>query len=403
MTNETRHWLLPDGVDELLPEAAERVERLRRGLLDLYAGWGYRLVITPFVEYLESLLTATGQDLAHQTFKLIDPLSGRMLGIRADITPQVARIDAHQLDCDEPVRLCYMGSVLRTRPDGFFGGRAPMQIGAELYGHAGLESDLEILCLMLATLELAGIADPYLDLGHVGIFRGLARQAGLDGAAEAALFEALQRKAVPEIETLVAQLGLDPAAGGRFVALAGLNGGPEVFERAEQALAGAGDEVLAAVATLRQAGERLARRRPGLAVHYDLAELRGYQYQNGLVFAAFVPGSGREIARGGRYDAIGRKFGRARPATGFSTDLKILMRFGGGGRTAPREVVLAPWRDDDGQLDQLVESLRAAGAVVVRELPGQAGDAASMGCSHRLVYRNGHWEKVPVEPSPNPS
>jgi len=201
MTKIQRHWLLPEGVDELLPEQAARLERLRRRLLDTYASWGYRLVITPFIEYLGSLLTGVGKDLEHQTFKMTDPLSGKLLGIRADITPQVARIDAHQLRREEPVRLCYMGSVFRTRSDGFSATRSPLQIGAELYGHAGVESDLEILCLMMETLSVAGIDNVFLDLGHVGIFRGLAEEAGLEAAQESALFAALQRKAVPEIRS----------------------------------------------------------------------------------------------------------------------------------------------------------------------------------------------------------
>ncbi|HIE55244.1 MAG TPA: ATP phosphoribosyltransferase regulatory subunit, partial [Chromatiaceae bacterium] len=193
MTKTQRHWLLPDGVDELLPEQAARLEFLRRRLLDLHASWGYRLVITPFVEYLDSLLTGAGKDLEHQTFKMTDPMSGRLLGIRADITPQTARIDAHQLRSDGPVRLCYIGSVLRAYPDGFSATRSPLQIGAELYGHAGVESDVEILCLMMATLSEAGVDNVFIDLGHVGIFRGLSRQAGLKARQEAQLFAALQR------------------------------------------------------------------------------------------------------------------------------------------------------------------------------------------------------------------
>ena len=203
MTIHNEHWLLPEGIDELLPEQARELEKIRRCLLDTYASWGYELVITPFIDYLESLLTGTGKDLELQTFKMTDQMSGRLLGIRADITPQAARIDAHQLRQDLPTRLCYIGSVFRTRPDGFSASRSPLQIGAELYGHSGVESDVEILCLMLATLEVAGVKNVSLDLGHVGIFKGLARQAGIGKNQEAALFAALQRKAIPEIEGLV--------------------------------------------------------------------------------------------------------------------------------------------------------------------------------------------------------
>jgi len=396
MTTRRKHWLLPDGVDELLPADAARVEALRRHLLDLYASWGYELVITPFIEYLDSLLTGVGRDLEHQTFKLTDPLSGRLLGIRADITPQVARIDAHQLRRETPVRLCYMGSVLRAYGDGFSAGRSPLQIGVELYGHAGVESDLEVLCLMMATLETAGVEGVFLDLGHVGIFRGLARQAGLAPEQERALFEALQRKAVPEIESLVAEFDLPGAEGDMFKALAGLDGRSGVLERAGTVLAAASDEVHRALEYLGRVGQGLAACRPDLVVHFDLAELRGYQYQNGLVFAAFVPGSGREIARGGRYDEIGGKFGRGRPATGFSTDLKTLMRFGDFRADGPRERVFAPWSGDDA-LEKLVSALRARGIPVVRELPGQKGEARAQGCTHVLVKSGSRWEKRPLD------
>ena len=201
MQNE--RWILPDGIDEVLPEEAAIIERKRRELLDLYAAWGYDFVITPFVEFLDSLLTGTGSDLDLKTFKLTDQLSGRMMGIRADITPQASRIDAHHIGHDTPNRLCYLGTVLHTRSDGFAGSRSPLQIGAELYGHCGVESDIEILRLMMQTLESTGVSDVYLDLGHVGVFKGLARQAGLNSAQEAALFDALQRKATPEIDQLL--------------------------------------------------------------------------------------------------------------------------------------------------------------------------------------------------------
>ncbi len=396
MTKIHRHWLLPEGVDELLPEQAARLERLRRRLLDTYASWGYRLVITPFVEYLESLLTGVGKDLEHQTFKMTDPLSGKLLGIRADITPQVARIDAHQLRREEPVRLCYLGSVLRTRSDGFSATRSPLQIGAELYGHAGVESDLEILCLMMATLSAAGIDNVFLDLGHVGIFRGLAEEAGLDAGQERALFAALQRKAVPEIRSLVQEFSLPAGLAEQFVELAGLNGKADVLDRAVELFGGASDQVRDAVEYVRRAGQMLESCLPELPVHYDLAELRGYQYQNGLVFAAFVPGAGKEIARGGRYDDVGAKFGCARPATGFSTDLKTLMRFGREDRSGKQEKIFAPW-EGGADLDRLVDELRRQGSVVVRELPGQKGDARAMGCTHELVRSGDGWQKVALE------
>ncbi len=393
--NSHKHWLLPEGIDELLPAQARRLEALRRHLLDQFASWGYQLVITPFIEYLDSLLTGAGKDLERQTFKMTDQISGRLLGIRADITPQAARIDAHQLCCGEPNRLCYIGSVFRTRSDGFSASRSPLQIGAELYGHAGVESDVEVLCLMMATLTTAGVENVFLDLGHVGVFRGLSRQARLDQEQENALFAALQRKAVPEIRSLVESFALDQSLAQMFVELAGLNGRAEVLAQAREKLQSANDEVKSAIDEVEQAGQLLQRCLPDLPVHYDLAELRAYQYQTGLVFAAFVPGSGKEIARGGRYDHIGEKFGRARPATGFSADLKTLMRFGQKPQPVAQEKIFAPWRRE-AELDRLITTLREQGKIVVRELPGQTGDARSMGCSHILVEQDDGWKIQPL-------
>lgn len=389
-------WLLPEGIDELLPAPARALESLRRALLDRYAGWGYQLVITPFIEFLESLLTGTGRDLELQTFKLTDQLSGRLLGVRADITPQAARIDAHRLRHQAPTRLCYIGSVLRTRAEGLSGSRSPLQIGAELYGHAGVESDVEIVCLMMETLRIAGLEDVYLDLGHVGIFRALADAAGLSGRQEARLFEALQRKASAEIAELVDGFGLDASTGAMLRALAELNGGEEVLPQARRVLAGAPSEVAAAIDYVEALAAALRRCLPGLPVHFDLAELRAYQFHTGVVFAAFVPGEGQEVARGGRYDEIGEVFGRARPATGFSADLKTLMRLGSHGPQPLGGAVLAP-ADPDGGLQVRIAELRDAGTVVIRELPGQRGDAVQMGCSHRLERRNGTWDIVPIQ------
>ena len=390
MTIHNQHWLLPEGIDELLPGQAKQLEEIRRRLLDTYAGWGYELVITPFIEYLESLLTGTGKDLELQTFKMTDRMSGRLLGIRADITPQAARIDAHQLRNDQPTRLCYIGSVFRTLPDGFSASRSPLQIGAELYGHSGVESDVEILCLMLTTLELAGVRNVSLDLGHVGIFKGLARQAGIDKDQEAALFAALQRKAIPEIEGLVASFGIRENHADMLVSLARLNGDIEVINQAREVLAAADQDVLEALDYVEQVASLLGDCMPGISVHFDLAELRAYQYQTGVVFAAFIPESGNEIARGGRYDHIGEKFGRARPATGFSSDLKTLMRYGARPADTPAERILAPW-STDAALTTEVNKLRAAGKVVIRSLSGQTAEAVDMGCSQELVRQDGQW------------
>jgi len=386
---EHNHWLLPEGIGETLPPRAQALERLRRDLLDLYRSWGYELIFPPFVEYLESLLTGSGGDLDLQTFKLTDQITGRTLGIRADITPQAARIDAHQLRRNCPTRLCYLGTVLNSRSDGFGGSRSPLQIGAELYGHSEIEADLEVLCLMLESLERAGMDELYLDLGHVGIFRGLARQAGLHQRHELALFDALQRKAVPEIESLVRDCRVQGAVGEMMVSLAELSGA-DALERARTLLSGASDEVHSALDELADLSALLLKCRPALQVHCDLAELRGYHYHTGVMFAAFVPRMGQEVARGGRYDDIGRLFGRARPACGFSADLNLLLRLGGEGEPEDEAGIFAPW-SDDGSMAAQVNELRRQGRRVIAGLPGQDADAEEMGCSETLEKQGDRW------------
>jgi ATP phosphoribosyltransferase regulatory subunit len=301
----------------------------------------------------------------------------------------VARIDAHHLEWAGPVRLCYLGEVLHTRPDGFGGSRSLLQVGAELYGHGGVESDVEVLCLLLETLAAAGLARIHLDLGHVAIFRGLARQAGLDAASEQTLFDALQRKARPEIDAFLDRLAVGPEVHRMLAGLVDLNGGPEVLEEARSTLAGASEEVRAALAELESVFRQVHARVPEVPLYFDLAELRGYGFHTGVVFAAFVPGHGEEIARGGRYDAIGRFFGRARPATGFSTDLKTLVKLREEAAPA-REAggVLAPWSDDPALLAR-VRELRAAGTRVCWLLPGQEPPAGAW--DRRLVERGGAW------------
>ncbi|MDT8388210.1 MAG: ATP phosphoribosyltransferase regulatory subunit [Thiogranum sp.] len=389
MKNKNR-WLLPEGVEELLPEQAGQLEQLRRELLDMYSSWGYELIIPPFIDYLHSLLTGTGHDLDLQTFKLIDQLSGRLLGLRADMTPQAARIDAHRLQRECPTRLCYLGTVLHTRPDGFAGSRSPMQVGAELFGHAGPESDVEILQLMVKTLALTGVDDIYVDLGHVGIYRGLANDAQLDDEQEALLFDALQRKAIPEIDEFLGQLDLSTAQRERLAALATLSGDVKVLERAQSLFKGAGEQTRRALDNLVAIARLAVQRLPELSLHFDLAELRGYRFHTGAVFAAFVADRGQEIARGGRYDDIGRVFGRARPATGFSTDLRSLMQLGSRSWKIRGGAIVAP-PDGNAALSEKVDSLRAAGEIVVQELPGQGGSFAEMGCDRRLRWNGSDW------------
>ncbi|VAX05644.1 ATP phosphoribosyltransferase regulatory subunit [hydrothermal vent metagenome] len=387
MKNE--RWLLPEGIEEVLPREARVLESLRRKLLDIYEHWGYALVMPPFIEYLESLLTGTGNDLDLQTFKLTDQLSGRMMGIRADMTPQVSRIAARHLQQDAPLRLCYMGSVIKTRPDSFASSRSPLQLGAELYGHRGAGSDIEILSLMIETLHQSGIREPYVDLGHVGIYRGLAEQAGLSPAQESELFDALQRKARTEIEACLCDWKLNDNVAAMLLALVDLNGDEEVLAQAEAQLKAAAEPVQAALKNLLAIAEGLRQGQPELNLHFDLAELRGYHYHTGVVFAAYIAGRGLAVAQGGRYDDIGEVFGCARPATGFSTDLKILIE------TLPQTAetqgaIFAP-ADNDVELLRLIKELRAQGESVVRSLLGQQAGAAEMGCDREIINEGGRW------------
>ena len=388
-------WLLPEGIEEVLPPETWRLESARRELLDLFSRWGYDLVMPPLIEYLESLLTGAGNDLDLQTFKVTDQLSGRMMGLRADMTPQAARIDAHPLQRSAPTRLCYMGSVLHTRSDGFGGSRCPLQVGAELFGHAGVESDIEIITLLLESLSLLSISDIHIDLGHVGIFRGLARDAGLSGQQENDLFEALQRKAATEINDLLQAHVEDAGQRSRLAALAELNGDRSVLQRAREQLTGASNDVLAALDNLTAIADLVAQRATDVTLNFDLAELRGYRYQTGMVFAVFVPGCGQEIARGGRYDAIGKVFGRSRPATGFSTDLRELIQLSQRSFDDRCDAVFAP-ADADDTLLSAVQALRQSGERVVHALPGQDGSAADMGCARVLVNENGQWRVKPA-------
>jgi len=385
-------WLLPDGIEEVLPPEAARVEAARRQVLDLFQRWGYEFVVTPHIEYLESLLTGAGQDLDLRTFKVTDPASGRLMGFRADITPQVARMDAHSLRREGPNRLCYAGSVLHARPRALATSRSPIQLGAELYGDASPASDVEVISLMLDMLAMAEVPDVHMDLGHVGIYRGLARAAGLSGEAEQALFDALQRKAVDEVAALTD--GLPAELAGMLRALAELCGSREVLEQAAAVLVDAPAVVKAALADLVVIADALAQRYPQLPLYFDLGELRGYHYHTGVVFAAFVPGVGESIAQGGRYDHIGADFGRARPATGFSTDLKTLVTLGRVQLDAPVQGIWAPAKGAG--LWQAVQQLRRDGRRVVQALPGQdAASAREAGCDAQLQLREGNWQVVP--------
>ncbi len=396
----TDSWLLPEGIDEALPDEAERLETLRRTLVDLHGRWGYRLVMPPFIEYLESLLTGTGNDLDLQTFKLTDQLSGRLLGVRADMTPQVARMDAHRLGRDVPERLCYQGTVLRTRPENGAGSRAPLQVGAELFGHGGTESDVEIVALMVASLQAVGLEDIHLDLGHVGIYRGLVAATELEPGHEEQLFDALQRKARPELPDILEEGGVQGTLRHLLLRLPDLHGDRSVLAEARELLSGTSDDVVAALDDLEAIADAVAERLPGVTLHFDLGELRGYRYHTGVVFAAMDATHGRTVAMGGRYDDIGGVFGRARPATGFSADLRELVALSAGGAGVPSAGgIFAPWVEEPQERmawQRTIDTLRAEGERVVVELPEQGGDAQTMGCDRRLVQQDGQWQVVPA-------
>lgn len=388
-------WLLPDGVEEALPARARALEALRRRLLDLYAGWGYELVMPPLIEFLDSLLCGSGPDVSLQTFTLTDQLSGRAMGVRADITPQVARIDAHGLKANGPQRLCYAGSVLHARPAGMAASRVPLQAGAELFGHAGIAADIEVISLMLETLAAVGRRDVHLDIGHVGIHRGLVAAASLNSNDEAVLFDIFQRKAVPELDAFLAAKVADSATRARLRALVDLAGDlASVTARAQQVLAGAGLHVERALHDLLAIAEQVRGRYPHVQVCVDLCELRGYRYHSGCVFAAYVAGRSQDVAKGGRYDDIGQVFGRSRPATGFSVDVKTLVDIAADGLLPAAAGICAP-ADTDAALLAKVAQLRAAGERVVQALPGAAPDLDELKCDRVLARGAKGWDVVP--------
>ena len=382
------HWQLPDGVEEVLPAQAESVESLRRVLLDLYCSWGYRLVIPPLMEFTESLLVGLGEDLDLLTFKLTDQLSGRTLGIRADITPQVARIDAHSLAEQGVTRLCYAGSTLHTRPKSLLASRSPIQLGAELYGDDSLGADVEIVRLMLATLESVGLTGVTLDLGHVGIYEAVLATAGLSGDKEKTVFDALQRKSVPDLRLALADV--DPTIAALIIALVDLHGDETVLAEARELFAEIVPNALVAVDALQEVACDIRRQLPDLDIYFDLAELRGYHYHTGLVFAAYVAGCGQALANGGRYNDVGAVYGRARPATGFNTDLKALVALVPAVASASGAISMPD--ADDPALDQQVRQLRAAGEVVINCLSG----APDPRCDRQLVEQGEEWLVQPL-------
>jgi ATP phosphoribosyltransferase regulatory subunit len=388
MSRPVDTWLLPEGVADVLPAEALRLEALRRRLLDRFAASGYQLVFPPLMEYLDSLLTGSGHDLDLMTFKITDQLTGRMMGVRADITPQVARLDAHTLQVDGPARYCYAGTTLNTRPAALAASRCPVQIGAELYGYAGVAGDIEVLRLMLDMLDMAGCENIQLDLGHVTIFRELARLAGIAGADEAALFDIFQRKAVADLRDFLGSRTVSADLAPKLEGLLKLAGDKSVLTAASALLAGVSPQIDAALAALNTVAQAVAASHANVSLYFDLTELRGYHYHTGLVFAAYAPGARAELAKGGRYDSVGEAFGRARPATGFSADLKSLLDFHRADESI--SAVFAPAGEDVALLTAIA-SLRAAGECVVQALPADGSTATTLACTRELRFTSGQW------------
>lgn len=390
-----RRWLLPEAIEDVLPQEARQVETLRRRLLDDFHCHGYEYVIPPLLEYVESLLIGSGRDLDLRTFKLVDQVSGRTMGVRADIAPQVARIDAHLLNRSGVARLCYCGSVLHTRPASLTATRQPLQIGAELYGYEGIAADVEILRLLAHALQLSGIAASRIDLGHVGIFRTLAEGARLSAEQMDAVFAALQTKDLPELHHLLAELPQPWRAA--LLALPECYGGLEALDQAARVLPD-----LPAITQALQELRDLAAAVHELPVSFDLADLRGLHYHSGVVFAAYCEQHAGAIALGGRYDMVGKAFGRDRAATGFSLDLRELARLAPD-LSAPG-AIWAPLAD--ARLEAPAHAartfeitrLRASARGVIEALPGQTlSDAQAAGCVEQLVWSAGCWQVQPLE------
>ena len=392
-------WLLPDGVEEILPNQAFRVEALRRQVLDLYHCWGYDLVIPPLVEFTDSLLSGTGSDLDLMTFKVTDQISGRMMGIRADMTPQTSRMDAHSLRRKGPSRLCYAGTVLYTKPRHPLASRSPIQIGVELYGEAGLDADIEVISLMVETLQLAGLEKPQLDLGHVGIYGNLVEDADLSEDQETELFDLLQRKSVPELDVWVTENVEDSSTASMIRALVDLAGDSSVLDRARELFADAPAEVELALDELQAVVDALQINSPETELYLDLGELRGYHYHTGVVFAAYAPGVGQAIGNGGRYDHVGEAFGRSRPATGFNMNLQALVQLTEGNGVVT-EGIFAPANEDGSEKESLqqkaIAELRASGERVVCGFPGQQPDYEELHCDRQLLLVDGEFQVVSV-------
>ncbi|HNC41679.1 MAG TPA: ATP phosphoribosyltransferase regulatory subunit [Nitrosomonas sp.] len=388
-----RNWILPEYVEDILPAESLHIEKIRRQMLDLMHVHGYQLVIPPLLEYTESLLSGSGSDMDLHMFKVVDQLSGRMLGLRADITPQAARIDAHLLNAQGVTRLCYASSVLHTIPCEIARTREPFQIGAELYGHSGLESDIEIQHLMLQCLVKSGVGKIQLDLGHVAIFRCLIKDLAIKPALETDFYTLLRAKDLAALKELLQSTStlLSKNAQEMLLHLPELYGDRKILIEARKLLP-EHPEIIAALDQLEVLAEKLACYVDRIT--FDLSDLRGYHYHTGIVFAAYTKGNPGPIALGGRYDEIGKSFGRSRPATGFSMDLRELSRLAHT-ETSPKGI-LAPYKPDDKLLQEKVIQLRASGWVVITLLPGCNEENDATCCDKKLVLKNDTWDVVEI-------
>lgn len=384
------NWVLPEGVEDILPPQAAHLDNLCRQIIDLYVSWGYQLVITPMIEYVDSLLTGTGKDMDMKMFKLIDQISGQLVGIRADITPQVARIDAHRLNHDIPTRLCYAGMVLHTHAETMGGSRNLLQIGAELYGHEGVASDAEILCLMVETLNKTGIKNIYIDLSHARIYNHLIDISNIDESMRAVLSDVLERKSVSELSDLISAGHISEEIGELFKTLVISNGPVDKLQEIRALFNGISSEIEDCLDELQDLVNLVSDKIPAqVKLNFDLTDSCAYLYHTGIFFTAYIRDHGQGIAFGGRYDGIGRAFGRARPATGFSLDIKTLFSLAYSEPTVNKGIH-APQSDRPDQI-KAINDLRNQGEIVICELPGQNGTATDMGCDRQLVFQQGKW------------
>ncbi len=387
--SKDKYWLLPEGVDESLPYEAAGIESLRRSMLDNFSRWGYQLVIPPIIEYADSLLAGGAEDLDLQTFKVIDRSTGRLIGLRADMTPQLTRIDTHRMPTKAPQRLCYAGPVAHTFSEKFAGSRNPLQIGAELFGHSGVESDAEIITLLVNSLLIANIRCLTLEVTHIGVFRGICAAASFTDEFEDQILAALVKKDRTSLTEMLEAESVDSSVVKNLLLLIDLNGDLDIINEAREAFSSLPESVSEAIDELAVLCDLLTQFIPEVDLHVDFAELRGYRYHSGIMFAAYVPDMGRSIAWGGRYDGVQKQLGRDRGATGFSTDLRILEQF------LQKEdrfetVVIAP-SGNDKKLLAAMARYREEGYTVIQTLPGQSDEWDQLSIEFRLMQKNDEW------------